>query len=214
MLLVEHGALARLDGASVGSKVQNSASRLQRGMHNLLHSNKHVDVLKLMLGCSRLVGQLPRGLSVWPVPRTHTPARRRESRARHCALAVCPSHWARCRGAMVGRLRAGRGVGASATRARCVGGGVGRSSPSMAFVHSSAAGRIVRWLVLVFGAKGLSASSIRVAGAGRSRWCGCSVESNDRRGLPARLRRHSSRSGPFGARARPRGPAFFGRAAG
>ena len=36
---------------------------------------------------------------------------------------------------------------------RGVGGGVGRSSPSMAFMRSSAAGRIVRWFVLVFGAK-------------------------------------------------------------
>ena len=43
-------------------------SRLQHGLHNLPHSNKHVDVFELMLGCSRLVGQLPSGLSAWPVP--------------------------------------------------------------------------------------------------------------------------------------------------
>ena len=43
-------------------------SMLQHGLHNLPHSNKHVDVFELMLGCSRLVGQLPSGLSAWPVP--------------------------------------------------------------------------------------------------------------------------------------------------
>ena len=51
-----------------------------------------------------------------------------------------------------------------------MGGGVGRSSPSMAFMRSSAAGRIVRWFVLVFGAKWLSAGSIRVAGATMHLW--------------------------------------------
>ena len=52
-----------------------------------------------------------------------------------------------------GLSRAGRGVGAFATRARCVGGGVGRSPPSVAFMRCWGAGRIVRWSVLVFGAK-------------------------------------------------------------
>ena len=43
-------------------------SRLQHGLHNLPHSSKHVVVLELMLGCSRLDGRLPRGLPAWPVP--------------------------------------------------------------------------------------------------------------------------------------------------
>jgi len=43
-------------------------SRLQHGLHNLPHSNKHVDVLELMLECSRLDGRLPSGLSAWPAP--------------------------------------------------------------------------------------------------------------------------------------------------
>ena len=43
-------------------------SRLQLALHNLPHSSKHVDVLELMLGCSRLDGQLPSGLSAWPAP--------------------------------------------------------------------------------------------------------------------------------------------------
>ena len=127
-------------------------SMLQHGLHNLPHSSKHVDVLELMLRCSRLVGQLPSGLSARPVPLTRagTSSRAagvaRRTGSMHVSLGRMP--W--CHG---GPSRAGRGVGAFATRARCVGGGVGRSSPSVAFMRCWAAGRIVSWSVLVFGAK-------------------------------------------------------------
>ena len=105
-------------------------SMLQHGLHNLPHSSKHVDVLELMLRCSRLVGQLPSGLSGRPVPLTRagTSSRAagvaRRTGSMHVSLGRMP--W--CHG---GPSRAGRGVGAFATRARCVGGGVGRSSPSV-----------------------------------------------------------------------------------
>ena len=72
---------------------------------------------------------------------------------------------------MVGRLRAGRGVGVLARLARGVDVGVSRSSPSVAFVRYWAAGRMARWFVLVFGAKWFSAGSLRLAGARQQGIC-------------------------------------------
>ena len=127
-------------------------SRLKHVLHNLPHSSKHVDVLELMLGRSMLDGQLPSGLSAWPVPliRAGTSSRVAGVAGRAGSMDVSLGRVPRCHG---GPSRAGRGVGAFATRARCVGGGMGRSSPSVAFMRYWAAGRIVRWFVLVFGAK-------------------------------------------------------------
>ena len=71
--------------------------------------------------------------------RSAATARRRASRAWQDVLAAWASQWARCQDAMVGRSRAGRGGSAFATRARCVGGGTGRSSPSVAFLRHWAA---------------------------------------------------------------------------
>ena len=143
-----HGSVA----PSSARRCKIPLSMLQHGLHNLPHSSKNVDVFQLMLGCSRLVGQLPSGLSGRPVPLTRagTSSRAagvaRRTGSMHVSLGRMP--W--CHG---GLSRAGRGVGAFATRARCVGGGVGRSPPSVAFVRCWVAGRIVRWFVLVFGAK-------------------------------------------------------------
>ena len=138
-------------------------SMLQHGLHNLPHSSKHVDVLELMLGRSMLDGQLPSGLSAWPVPliRAGTSSRVAGVAGRAGSMDVSLGRVPRCHG---GPSRAGRGVGAFATRARCVGGGMGRSSPSVAFMRYWAAGRIVRWFVPVFGAK----SVLRLCGATRT----------------------------------------------
>ena len=70
--------------------------------------------------------------------RSPAPARRRALRAWQDGLAVWASHWAGCQGAM-GPSRAGCGGGAFATRARYMGGGMGRSSPSVAFMRHWAA---------------------------------------------------------------------------
>ena len=69
--------------------------------------------------------------------RSSATARRRASRTWQDVLAARTSHWARCQGAMVGRSRAGRGGRArgAGTAERCVGGGVGRSSPGMVFMR-------------------------------------------------------------------------------
>jgi hypothetical protein len=84
-------------------------------------------------------------------PRRHVVARRgRGKTGRDGSMGVSLDRMPWCHG---GPSRAGHGVGAFATRARCVGGGVGRSSPSAAFMWCWAAGRIVSWSVLVFGAK-------------------------------------------------------------
>ena len=127
-------------------------SRLKHVLHNLPHSSKHVDVFELMLGCSRLVGQLPSVLSARPVPLicAGTSSRVVDVARRTGSMDVSLGRMPWCHG---GPSRAGRGVGAFATRARCVGGGVGRSPPSVAFMRCWVAGRIVRWSVLVFGAK-------------------------------------------------------------
>ena len=98
-------------------------SWLQNGLHNLPHSNMHVDVFEMMLGCSRLVGQLTSTLSAWPVPLISDGTSSRVAGAAgrvggmHVSLGRKP--W--CHG---GPSRADRGVGAFARRARCVGGGV------------------------------------------------------------------------------------------
>ncbi len=69
------------------------------------------------------------------------------------ALAACSYHWAWCHGGPIARSSwCGRVRGTGAAE-RCVGGGMGRSSPGVAFVRFWVADRIGRWSVLVFGAK-------------------------------------------------------------
>ena len=143
-----HGSVA----PSSARRCKIPLSMLQHGLHNLPHSSKNVDVFQLMLGCSRLVGQLPSVLSARPVPLicAGTSSRVVDVARRTGSMDVSLGRMPWCHG---GLSRAGRGVGAFATRARCVGGGVGRSPPSVAFMRCWGAGRIVRWSVLVFGAK-------------------------------------------------------------
>ena len=109
-------------------------SRLQLVLHNLPHSSKHVDVLELMMGRSMLDGQLPSGLSAWAVPLTRagTSSRVAGVAGRVGSMGVSLGRVPRCHG---GPSRAGRGGGAFATRARYMGGGMGRPSPSVAFTH-------------------------------------------------------------------------------
>ena len=113
-------------------------SRLQLVLHNLPHSSKHVDVLELMMGRSMLDGQLPSGLSAWAVPlaRAGTSSRVAGVAGRVGSVGVSLGRVPRCHG---GPSRAGCGGGAFATRARYMGGGMGRSSPSVAFMRHWAA---------------------------------------------------------------------------
>ena len=113
-------------------------SGLQHGLHNLPHSNKHGDVFELMLECSWLVGQLPSGLSAWPVllTRAGTSSRVAGVAGRVGSVGVSMGRMPRCHG---GPSRAGRGGSAFATRARCVDGGTGWSSPSVALLRHWAA---------------------------------------------------------------------------
>ena len=113
-------------------------SGLQHGLHNLPHSNKHGDVFELMLECSWLVGQLPNGLSAWPVllTRAGTSSRVAGVAGRVGSVGVSMGRMPGCNG---GPSRAGRGGSASATRARCVDGGTGWSSPSVALSRHWAA---------------------------------------------------------------------------
>ena len=113
-------------------------SRLQLALHNLPHSSKHVDVLELMMGRSMLDGQLPSGLSAWAVPlaRAGTSSRVAGVAGRVGSVGVSLGRVPRCHG---GPSRAGCGGGAFATRARYMGGGMGRSSPSVAFMRHWAA---------------------------------------------------------------------------
>ena len=115
-------------------------SRLKHVLHNLQHSSKHVDVLELMLGRSMLDGKLPSGLSAWPVPLTRagTSSRVAGVAGRVGSMGVSLGRVPRCHG---GPSRAGRGGGAFATRARYMGSGMGRPSPSVAFMRHWAAGR-------------------------------------------------------------------------
>ena len=113
-------------------------SGLQHGLHNLPHSNKHGDVFELMLECSWLVGQLPSGLSAWPVllTRAGTSSRVAGVAGRVGSVGVSMGRMPGCHG---GPSRAGRGGSAFATRARCVDGGTGWSSPSVALLRHWAA---------------------------------------------------------------------------
>jgi hypothetical protein len=73
-------------------------------LHNLPHSSKHVDVLKLMLGIDRCWMGSCRVDFRPGLCRSSAPARRRASRAWQDGLAAWASHWAGCQGAMVGRF--------------------------------------------------------------------------------------------------------------
>ena len=83
------------------------------------------------------------GLACAALPRPHVVARRGGRGMMYCQHGRLIGQDARVPRWAVAQP----GVGASATRARCVGGGAGGSSPSMAFMRSSAAGRIVRCFV-------------------------------------------------------------------
>ena len=91
-----------------------------------------------MLECSWLVGQLPSGLSAWPVllTRAGTSSRVAGVAGRVGSVGVSMGRMPGCHG---GPSRAGRGGSAFATRARCVDGGTGWSSPSVALLRHWAA---------------------------------------------------------------------------
>ena len=127
-------------------------SRLQLVLHNLPHSSKHVDVLELMMGRSMLDGQLPSGLSAWAVPlaRAGTSSRVAGVAGRVGSVGVSLGRVPRCHG---GPSRAGCGGGAFATRARYMGGGMGRSSPSVAFICVTGQRITGHMVPLAFGAK-------------------------------------------------------------
>ena len=114
-------------------------SRLQHGLHNLPHSSKHVDVLELMLGCSRLDGQLPSGLSAWPAPlgSDGTSSRVAGVARRVGSMGVSMGKVPRCHGGPVARWSWWERVCDAGTMR--VGGGTGRSSPSVAFLRHWAA---------------------------------------------------------------------------
>ena len=114
-------------------------SRLQLALHNLPHSSKHVDVLELMLGCSRLDGQLPSGLSAWPVllTRAGTSSRVAGVARRVGSMGVSMGKVPRCHGGPVARWSWWERVCDAGTMR--VGGGTGRSSPSVAFLRHWAA---------------------------------------------------------------------------
>ena len=126
-------------------------SGLQHGLHNLPHSNKHGDVFELMLECSWLVGQLPNGLSAWPVllTRAGTSSRVAGVAGRVGSVGVSMGRMPGCHG---GPSRAGRGGSAFATRARCVDGGTGWSSPSVALLCVTGRQITGHMVLLVFGA--------------------------------------------------------------
>ena len=90
------------------------------------------------MGRSMLDGQLPSGLSAWAVPlaRAGTSSRVAGVAGRVGSVGVSLGRVPRCHG---GPSRAGCGGGAFATRARYMGGGMGRSSPSVAFMRHWAA---------------------------------------------------------------------------
>ena len=146
-------------------------SRLQHGLHNLPHSNKHVNVLELMLGGLRLDGQLPSGPSAWPVPLTRagTSSRVAGVAGRVGSVGVSLGRMPRCHG---GPSRAGRGGSALATRARCVGGGTGRSSPSVAFLRHWAADHWSNGSTGFWRQFGSSAQDDKHIGAGARRGAG------------------------------------------
>jgi hypothetical protein len=78
-------------------------------LHNLPHSNKHVDVYELVLGCSGLTGRLTSTpwASLVTLVNDDMSSRVGGHGTSHWQLARIIGH-----GAMAGRSRAGRGVGA------------------------------------------------------------------------------------------------------
>jgi hypothetical protein len=104
--------------------------------------------------------------------RSPATARRRASRAWQDVLAAWASQWARCQDAMVDQSRAGRGGNALATRARCVGGGTGRSSPSVAFLRHWAADHWSNGSTGFWRQFGSSAQDDKHTGAGARRGAG------------------------------------------
>ena len=124
-----------------------------------------------MLGGSRLDGQLPSGPSAWPVPLTRagTSSRVAGVAGRVGSVGVSLGRMPSCHG---GPSRAGSGGSAFATRARCVGGGTGRSSPSVAFLHYWAAGHWSRGSTGFWRQFGSSAQDDKHIGAGARRGAG------------------------------------------
>ena len=146
-------------------------SGLQHGLHNLPHSNKHGDVFELMLECSWLVGQLPSGLSAWPVllTRAGTSSRVAGVAGRVGSVGVSMGRMPGCHG---GPSRAGRGGSAFATRARCVDGGTGWSSPSVALLRHWAADHWSHGSTGFWRQFGSSAQDDKHIGAGARRGAG------------------------------------------
>ena len=146
-------------------------SRLQLALHNLPHSSKHVDVLELMMGRSMLDGQLPSGLSAWPVllTRAGTSSRVAGVAGRVGSVGVSMGRMPGCHG---GPSRAGRGGSAFATRARCVDGGTGWSSPSVALLRHWAADHWSHGSTGFWRQFGSSAQDDKHIGAGARRGAG------------------------------------------
>ena len=181
-----HGSVA----PSSARRCKIPLSMLQHGLHNLPHSSKHVDVFQLMLGCSRLAGQLPSVLSARPVPLICAGTVARRGRVsmdwQHGRLigqdAMAP-WWAVARWSWCGRVRdAGTMRG--------------------------------RWRGPVAAERGLRAvlgggSHCQMVRTGFWRQMVPRLRGGE---LPPG--RHLSRSGLFGPRARLRGLAFYGRAEG
>ena len=124
-----------------------------------------------MLGGSRLDGQLPSGLSAWPVPLTRagTSSRVAGVAGRVGSVGVSMGRMPRCHG---GPSRAGRGGSAFATRARCVDGGTGWSSPSVALLRHWAADHWSYGSTGFWRQFGSSAQDDRHIGAGARRGAG------------------------------------------
>ena len=179
-----HGSVA----PSSARRCKIPLSMLQHGLHNLPHSSKHVDVFQLLMGCSRLAGQLPSVLSARPVP------------------LICAGTSSRVAGVSIwtGSMDVSLHIGQDAM------------APWWAVARWSWCGRVRdagtmrgRWRGPVAAERGLHA----VLGGGSH----CPVvRTGFWRQMVPRLRggelppgRHLSRSGLFGPRARLRGPAFL-----
>ena len=146
-------------------------SRLQLALHNLPHSSKHVDVLELMMGRSMLDGQLPSGLSAWAVPlaRAGTSSRVAGVAGRVGSVGVSLGRVPRCHG---GPSRAGCGGGAFATRARYMGGGMGRCVVAERSLHASlGSGSLVIWFHWLLAPNRFIGSGRHAHGGWSSSWC-------------------------------------------
>ena len=124
-----------------------------------------------MLECSWLVGQLPSGLSAWPVllTRAGTSSRVAGVAGRVGSVGVSMGRMPGCHG---GPSRAGRGGSAFATRARCVDGGTGWSSPSVALLRHWAADHWSHGSTGFWRQFGSSAQDDKHIGAGARRGAG------------------------------------------